>query len=61
MFREFGIPHPFDTSASAQAQPAAASPGTDRVADLERLSQLHRDGVLDDAQFEAEKQRLLSS
>jgi hypothetical protein len=61
VFREFGIPHPFDTSAAGQAQPAAAAPGTDRVADLERLSQLHRDGVLDDAQFEAEKQRLLSS
>jgi hypothetical protein len=64
VFREFGIPHPFDTSAAAQAQaPAApaAAPGTDRVADLERLSQLHQQGVLDDAQFEAEKQRLLSS
>lgn len=58
IFREFGIPHPFD---QANAAPQAATPGNDRLAELERLAQLHRDGVLDDAQLEAEKQRLLGS
>jgi hypothetical protein len=66
VFREFGIPHPFDTSAAAQAQAAPAAPGApsagaDRVADLSRLGDLHRQGVLSDAEFEAEKARLLGS
>jgi hypothetical protein len=59
VFREFGIPHPFDQTATGQAQAAAAGGGSDRVADLERLAQLHRDGMLNDAEYEAEKQKLL--
>jgi len=58
VFREFGIPHPFDQAQPQAPQPA---PAEDRVAALERLAQLHRDGVLSDAELAAEKQRLLSS
>ena len=63
VFREFGIPHPFDPANGQQAQPQAQAAGAgeadDRVEALERLAQLHRDGVLSDAELAAEKQRLL--
>ncbi len=38
---------------------AGAAPRGDRVAQLERLAALHRSGALTDAEFEAEKARLL--
>jgi hypothetical protein len=41
------------------AAPAAAG-GDDLVAKINQLQQLHEQGVLDDAQFEAAKQKLLS-
>jgi hypothetical protein len=41
------------------AAPAAAS-GDDLVSKINQLSQLHDQGVLDDAEFEAAKQKLLS-
>jgi hypothetical protein len=63
VFREFGIPHPFDPANAAPQQAAPAAPtapaAEDRVAGLERLAQMHRDGALSDAEFAAEKQRLL--
>lgn len=66
LWREFGIPHPLDQGAAAPAAPMAAplppSPagGVDRLGALERLAALHRDGALSDAEFAAEKARLLS-
>lgn len=41
------------------AAPAAAG-GDDLVSKINQLSQLHQQGVLDDAEFEAAKQKLLS-
>lgn len=63
VFREFGIPHPFDQAPPQAQGPASptAPAGESRVDALERLSQLHRDGVLSDAELEAEKQRLLGT
>lgn len=60
IFREFGIPHPFDPANAAPA-PGAAPAAPDRVAALERLAQLHKDGMLSDTEFEAEKSKLLGS
>jgi len=59
-----------DEQAAAQQQQAAPEPapaeaappeggGDDLVAQIEQLSQLHNAGVLDDAQFEAAKAKLL--
>ena len=59
IFREFGIPHPLDPSTGAAAAPAAG--GSDRVADLERLAKLMADGVLSEAEFQAEKAKLMGS
>lgn len=63
IFREFGIPHPFDPANAAPAPGAAAGApeAPDRVAALERLAQLHKDGMLSDTEFEAEKSKLLGS
>ena len=50
----------------ARAAPAGAAPAgsgnvvEDRIASLERLSKLHETGVLSDAEFEAEKARILA-
>ncbi len=41
--------------------PPAASTETDRLAQLRLLAQLHESGVLTDAEFEAEKQKILRS
>jgi len=56
-------PSPVDALAppgapTERAAPVHASPG-DLVDDLERLARLHADGALDDAGFEAAKDRLL--
>ncbi len=64
LFREFGIPHPLDPTGPAAGGPVAASGGGDvppdeRLAALERLAQLRRDGMLTDDEFEAEKRRIL--
>lgn len=61
VFREFGIPHPLDPSTGAAATPPPPSAGSDRVADLERLAKLKADGVLTEAEFQAEKARLMGS
>jgi hypothetical protein len=42
------------------AAPAATAGGDDLVSKINQLQQLHEQGVLDDAQFEAAKQKLLS-
>lgn len=47
---------------AAQAQQAAAAPvegGTDVVAELQKLSTLHEQGILSDAEFTAAKAKLL--
>jgi Short C-terminal domain len=49
---------------AAYAPPAAAAPAAsadDRLAQLERLAELHKSGTLNDAEFEAEKQKILAS
>ncbi|NTU86344.1 MAG: SHOCT domain-containing protein [Chloroflexales bacterium] len=49
----------------AAAPPAAAPPapagGADRIAQLQQLAELKRMGILTDAEFEAEKARILGS
>ena len=42
------------------AAPAAAAGGDDLISKINQLQQLHEQGVLDDAQFEAAKQKLLT-
>lgn len=42
-------------------QPAPASSNADRLAELKQLADLHTQGVLTDAEFAAEKQRILAS
>jgi len=42
-----------------QAAPAAASAGTDVTAQLQKLAELHKSGVLSDAEFTAAKAKLL--
>jgi hypothetical protein len=41
--------------------PAAAAPQVDIVAELEKLAALKEKGILTDAEFDAQKQRLLQS
>jgi hypothetical protein len=41
--------------------PAAASPAMSTVEQLKELAALHADGVLTDAEFEAEKAKILAS
>lgn len=60
LFREFGIPHPLDPGAGTNAATEASS-SADTVGDLERLTQLHADGALTDAEFQAAKTRLLGN
>jgi len=54
-----------DQLAAAQAAPAVAPPpassGGDRVERLTQLAELRASGVLTDAEFEAEKARILQS
>jgi len=41
--------------------PAPAAAPTDRIAALQQLGELHASGVLTDAEFEAEKARVLAT
>ncbi len=73
LFREFGIPHPLDSSGAVAppprtvpgpavpASPPAAAASGSRVAELERLAKLRDEGVVNDAEFQVEKQRILGS
>ncbi|WP_416061172.1 SHOCT domain-containing protein [Rhodococcus indonesiensis] len=52
----------YDQYAQHPPQPAQATPGgTDRIAALKDLAALKAQGVLTEAEFEAEKARILSS
>ena len=44
---------------ASQAQAAPAAPPVDRLAKLKELGELKSQGVLSDAEFEAEKARIL--
>ncbi len=44
-----------------QSQAAPAADGGDRIAALERLAKLKEQGILDDAEFKAEKAKILGS
>ena len=44
-----------------QAAPPAAPAGEDRLTKLKELGELHTQGVLTDAEFEAEKAKILQS
>ena len=46
-------------AAMAQQQPAPAAPQTDMVEQLERLGKLKEQGILTDAEFEVQKQKIL--
>jgi hypothetical protein len=41
--------------------PAPAAPATDTVTQLKELAELHQQGVLTDAEFEAQKAKILAS
>jgi hypothetical protein len=47
----------------AQQQPAAppAAPAPDPITQLKQLAELHSDGILTDAEFEAQKAKILNS
>ncbi|WUS95484.1 SHOCT domain-containing protein [Streptomyces sp. NBC_00708] len=47
-------------AAPPAAAPPAAAPGDDLIGQLERLAALKRQGILTDAEFEAQKARLLA-
>ncbi|MEL7210216.1 MAG: SHOCT domain-containing protein, partial [Actinomycetota bacterium] len=62
--REFGIANPLDGGAPAEdPAPAQADAGDrdDRIVAIEQLGDLRARGLLTDAEFEAEKRRLLES
>jgi multidrug resistance efflux pump len=48
-----------DEQAQAAPAPAAAAPADDTTAELERLAQLHQQGVLTDEEFSAAKAKAL--
>ena len=51
-----------DQEAAPPAAPAPPSAGTsDMIEQLKQLGELHKDGVLTDAEFEEQKQKLLQS
>jgi hypothetical protein len=50
-----------DTEAPPAPAPAPAAPAMTTVEQLKELAALHTDGVLTDAEFEAEKAKILAS
>lgn len=59
-----GVSGAMDAAAQQQAPPPADAPvagGADRIAMLQQLGELRAQGVLTDAEFEAEKARVLAS
>lgn len=48
-------------AAAPPAAPAPATGGADRIAQLQQLAELKQSGILSDAEFEAEKARILGS
>jgi len=59
--RMLGIDPNALAAAQAGAAPGAPAEPTDRVARLERLAKLRESGALSDAEFEAEKKKVLES
>lgn len=49
------------TQAPAAPEPAAASAGSDMIAQLKELGELHQSGVLTDEEFAAQKAKILGS
>ncbi|TQS90650.1 hypothetical protein EU811_17555 [Arthrobacter sp. TS-15] len=49
------------TQNAPKHQQASAAPAIDVIGQLERLAELHTKGILTDAEFQAQKERLLSS
>jgi hypothetical protein len=47
--------------APAQPAPAPAAGGSDLIAQLQQLGELHASGILNDDQFEAAKQKILGA
>lgn len=56
--RQYAAPAP---PAAPQQAPAAPATGTDRITALRELGELRAQGILTDAEFEAEKARILAS
>jgi hypothetical protein len=54
-------PQQYETPPPAPVDAAPAAANNDLIAQLERLGQLRSSGVLTDAEFEAQKARLLAS
>jgi hypothetical protein len=50
---------PAPPAAAAESAPAAAASQPDRIAQLKDLAALKESGILTEAEFEAEKQRIL--
>jgi hypothetical protein len=50
-----------DLESQQAAAPPAASGGGDMIEQLSKLGQLHEQGVLTDAEFDAQKQKLLQA
>jgi hypothetical protein len=62
----YAAPAPYAEPAPAPPPPAPPAPaapagGTDRITALKELGELRAQGVLTDAEFEAEKARILAS
>ena len=59
----YAAPAPYAEPAPAPPPPAPAAPagGTDRITALKELGELRAQGVLTEAEFEAEKARILAS
>ncbi len=45
----------------AQPQPAPAAPAVDPIAQLKQFAELHSQGILTDAEFEAQKAKILNA
>lgn len=59
---QYAPPAPEPTPAQPPAAPVAAAPGqSDRLAQLKQLGELKAAGILTDAEFEAEKAKILNS
>ncbi|MEP9416222.1 MULTISPECIES: SHOCT domain-containing protein [unclassified Gordonia (in: high G+C Gram-positive bacteria)] len=62
--QRYAQPEPQYVQQAPPPQPAPAAPAAsnaDRIAELKQLADLHAQGVLTDAEFATEKQRILAS
>jgi len=58
---QYATPADVPPPAPPPARPPAPAAGTDRISALKELGELRSQGVLTDAEFEAEKARILAS